>query len=847
MSNGEEPVVGFGPRFWAVVRKPCLSPKINAKMMGALNSNPSQILITIMIFFALFGDDFRLAVFAKSADDVFQGITVFCLLVFFTELVVNLACMPDWRLGFYFWLDLIATVSLIFDITWITDAIAGNTSDSETILLESEESPGDDDEEGSAAALKVGRASRAGTKAGRVVRIVRLIRLVRLVKLYKQREKLRGNEIIDSSLPVLDAEPSKVGKRLTELATIRIIILILMMIVILPFIDNSSIVADYKYQAQQSEIESLHRFAQWYNSSGVVNISKEVLARRTQETASHMDFTILNIDITNQQSEDAEEWLRVKTPGLKYEHDFRDFKYIANHFRENEYVQIRAFGCFNSDDIAEPIADANENCGTRITFSVLPVQQAAAWLSIIKTLFIMVLLGGAIVLITKDAEVLVIVPIERMMVLVKRLAENPLGSTKVDAALVDESDERQAREEGYETVMLEQTLSKIGGLLQVGFGVAGSQIIGANMNAEGALNVLIPGQKVTCVVVFGIIEDFTETCSCLAENICTYINTIADIVHGNAHDWFGAANKNIGSAFLLVWKLCNGQLPGLRDPRDGDDVPRRPANEIADERKSLEVVAPGCKGARKAVRVTVQNMIDASLLAVLKMCVELYHANRSTGKLYPFCRDSKMVEAFGDHYHVGMGFGMHIGWAIEGAIGSKYKVDASYLSPNVNMAARLEAATHMYGVHVLLSEWFAGELSASIRNHCRKLDRVTVKGSEVPMEMWTFDITSHPEKFLVPEIDAETGKQVVPNFDDVKSLLMPLQQNINPDFKTNYDEGMKHYLGGKWADAKVNFEKANALKGSEDKPCQLLLRVMGSQNFIAPSTWKGFRELTSKT
>ncbi len=91
--------MGFGPRFWEVVRKPCLSPKINAKMLGALNSNPSQILITIMIFFALFGDDFRLAVFAKSADDVFQGITVFCLLVFFTELVVNLACMPDWRLG----------------------------------------------------------------------------------------------------------------------------------------------------------------------------------------------------------------------------------------------------------------------------------------------------------------------------------------------------------------------------------------------------------------------------------------------------------------------------------------------------------------------------------------------------------------------------------------------------------------------------------------------------------------------------------------------------------------------------------------------------------------------------
>ena len=40
-----------------------------------------------------------------------------------------------------------------------------------------------------------------------------------------------------------------------------------------------------------------------------------------------------------------------------------------------------------------------------------------------------------------------------------------------------------------------------------------------------------------------------------------------------------------------------------------------------------------------------------------------------------------------------MGFGLHQGWAIEGAIGSHFKVDASYLSPNLNMAARLEAAT----------------------------------------------------------------------------------------------------------------------------------------------------------
>lgn len=54
------------------------------------------------------------------------------------------------------------------------------------------------------------------------------------------------------------------------------------------------------------------------------------------------------------------------------------------------------------------------------------------------------------------------------------------------------------------------------------------------------------------------------------------------------------------------------------------------------------------------------------------------------------------------NYSVKMGFGLHVGWAIEGAIGSEFKIDASYLSPNVNMASRLEAATKQFGVPVLI-------------------------------------------------------------------------------------------------------------------------------------------------
>ncbi len=58
-----------------------------------------------------------------------------------------------------------------------------------------------------------------------------------------------------------------------------------------------------------------------------------------------------------------------------------------------------------------------------------------------------------------------------------------------------------------------------------------------------------------------------------------------------------------------------------------------------------------------------------------------------------------------------MGFGLHLGWAIEGMIGSNFKIDASYLSPNVNTASRLEAATKQYGVQLLFSQGIFSVLS----------------------------------------------------------------------------------------------------------------------------------------
>jgi class 3 adenylate cyclase len=96
-------------------------------------------------------------------------------------------------------------------------------------------------------------------------------------------------------------------------------------------------------------------------------------------------------------------------------------------------------------------------------------------------------------------------------------------------------------------------------------------------------------------------------------------------------------------------------------------------------------------------------------------------------------KDNRALNERIPNYEVKMGFGMHVGWAIEGAIGSIYKIDASYLSPNVNMAARLEAATKQFGVELLISGEMWEIMSLTAQGHFRQIDRVTVKGSVEPL------------------------------------------------------------------------------------------------------------------
>merc|ERR1711939_286267 len=68
-------------------------------------------------------------------------------------------------------------------------------------------------------------------------------------------------------------------------------------------------------------------------------------------------------------------------------------------------------------------------------------------------------------------------------------------------------------------------------------------------------NPMVPGTKVNAIYGFCDIRQFTDTTECLQEDVMVFVNSIGQIVHEAVHRNGGAPNKNIGDAFLVVWKL----------------------------------------------------------------------------------------------------------------------------------------------------------------------------------------------------------------------------------------------------------------------------------------------------
>lgn len=245
------------------------------------------------------------------------------------------------------------------------------------------------------------------------------------------------------------------------------------------------------------------------------------------------------------------------------------------------------------------------------------------------------------------------------------------------------------------------TIQRIGNLLRVGFGSAGAEIIRDNLERCGKEDVLFLNKKggtVSCIFLFCDIRQFTDATESLQEEVFVFTNRIANVVHSICNSYGGAANKNIGDAFLVSWRLDEAPLE-----EEGHADPFR---NHADYQSS-------------------SNQADKALLSVVKISMALHYDHYFTDGMSEAAK-KRLVTKLSNRKGplVQMGFGLHAGTAVQGAIGSQRKLDATYISESVERAEFLESSTKTYGLPILMSDSFYNLLSPANRRRCRKVDQL---------------------------------------------------------------------------------------------------------------------------
>lgn len=113
---------------------------------------------------------------------------------------------------------------------------------------------------------------------------------------------------------------------------------------------------------------------------------------------------------------------------------------------------------------------------------------------------------------------------------------------------------------------------------------------------------------------------------------------------------------------------------------------------------------------------------DRAVIAAIKTIAEVGRAQ----DLQAYSRHPKIIHKFNDNYSIKISFALHTGKAVQGPIGSEFKVDAVYLSPEMQVANRIDSLCDEYDRMILLTGDLYRLLSEKARELCRQIDKVTM-------------------------------------------------------------------------------------------------------------------------
>ena len=181
-------------------------------VFNALNEPGPQLFLGALLMLSLFmADSWMLGNAPDSSNDSLYGVLLAIFIIFSIECITLSIIQEGYFPYFFFWMDLVGTVSIILDIGWIVYLFIPSGAMS-----------------ASGSVLRATRAAKLGARYGRLLRLLRLLKFVRFLPCFK-------TGLSDDFEPTMSAI-KRVSEQLSARLSLRTAALVMIMVIVVPFL-----------------------------------------------------------------------------------------------------------------------------------------------------------------------------------------------------------------------------------------------------------------------------------------------------------------------------------------------------------------------------------------------------------------------------------------------------------------------------------------------------------------------------------------------------------------------------------------------------------------------------------
>ena len=135
-----------------------------------MDDGRTQAFLGMLLMLSLFiNESWVLGNASDDSDNALYGILTFVFICFCLESIVLSVVQPNYFLSFFFWMDIVGTISIILDIGWISESFLKTGSSNQGSIL------------------RATRAAKLGARYGRLMRILKLIKFMKFSLFQRRR------------------------------------------------------------------------------------------------------------------------------------------------------------------------------------------------------------------------------------------------------------------------------------------------------------------------------------------------------------------------------------------------------------------------------------------------------------------------------------------------------------------------------------------------------------------------------------------------------------------------------------------------------------------------------------